>query len=270
MIGEINLSNSTEHFTKEFLVQEHIQKQKTIRQIARENHCSHTTVRKHFKKHGLISHTSLHGNRYGETLVYDRDYFQSIDSPEKAYWFGFLYADGSMSITDKQKSLRFLLSISDKEAVEAFSKSIGGVPVRQYKEGVYVSLSSKKICDDVISKNMTFPKCNRTGIPDIPDEFFYSFLLGLFDGDGTFCVSNSVPTFSLLGHEELLLWIKDKLLNDGFVFRSYNIAQIKGIHRLSFSSKQNMPLIYEKLYSSSFEHFCLIRKQQKFKEYLSY
>lgn len=264
------MSNSTQHFTKEFLVQEHIEKQKTIRQIARENDCSHTTVRKHFKKHGLVSMTSLYDNRYGETLTYNRDYFHSIDSSEKAYWFGFLYADGSMSITDKQKALRLTLSTSDREAIEALSKSIGSVPIREYKESVYLSLSSKKICEDVISKNMTFPKCNRTGTPEIPDQFFYSFLLGLFDGDGTFCVSKSVPTFSLLGHEELLVWIKDKLLDDGFVFRSHNINKMKGIYKLAFSSKQNMPLIYEKLYSSSHEHFCLNRKRKKFEEYLSY
>ena len=38
---------------------------------------------------------------------YDIDYFNLIDNAEKAYWLGFLYADGSVTEIKKKKFSKF-------------------------------------------------------------------------------------------------------------------------------------------------------------------
>ena len=43
------------------------------------------------------------------------DYFSNIDSPEKAYWIGFLYTDGSVDHYRKTGRIRLQLQEQDKE-----------------------------------------------------------------------------------------------------------------------------------------------------------
>ena len=54
------------------------------------------------------AHILSAGNRVKAGLrprkwYWDFDYFEYVDTPEKAYWLGFIYADGSLQVTDARR-----------------------------------------------------------------------------------------------------------------------------------------------------------------------
>lgn len=48
------------------------------------------------------------------------DFFDIIDSEEKAYFLGFIVADGNVSIYNNQYSLKIHVSMIDKEVIDKF------------------------------------------------------------------------------------------------------------------------------------------------------
>jgi DNA-binding transcriptional regulator WhiA len=61
--------------------------------------------------------------------VQNREFFDIIDTQEKAYWLGFFYADGSLWKNGKQLSI--LLSQNDIEHLQKFA-AIFELPVKVY------------------------------------------------------------------------------------------------------------------------------------------
>lgn len=126
-------------------------------------------------------------------------YFDVIDNSEKAYWVGFILADGSISRPNA-------ISIMQKERyiLEEFSRAIGckteiikekenkacfydknGISRETNGKIFYLYIRSNKMFNAL--ENMGI--CQRksfveVGIPRGIEKFEGSFLRGLFDGDG--------------------------------------------------------------------------------------
>ena len=60
------------------------------------------------------------------TRKHNTKYFEMIDTEEKAYWLGFLYADGSLYKCKPNEGYRFELSLQtiDLKHIEKFAKAI--------------------------------------------------------------------------------------------------------------------------------------------------
>lgn len=134
---------------------------------------------------------------------YNENYFESIDSEDKAYWLGFIWADGS--ITHKPDEHRYELSIelqaSDASHLRKFNKSLNGnlpVSIRErvssfekYPDKIYntslIRIHSKKMVEDLIKLNCIEDKSHNIDMPNIEDKYMWHFIRGFFDGDG--CVS---------------------------------------------------------------------------------
>ena len=151
---------------------------------------------------------------------YDDSFFEKIDTEEKAYWLGFLYADGAVqkkevvgsSVNAKRKmsyKVELQLAQIDKEHLEKFCKIIGSTMTKKENklgEKKFVSyrttISSKKIVEDLIRLGCVPKKSLILKFPteeQVPKKFIWDFLRGYFDGDGCFC-----GAFILLGTEEFL------------------------------------------------------------------
>ncbi len=132
---------------------------------------------------------------------YNKDYFKVIDTEEKAYWLGFLYADGCINELHKNgktcsMNLELTLAKVDKEHLEKFAKAIEtNVPIKQrisrYKGKEYVSnriiINSTKMCKDLCDLKCIPNKTYGIRFPDtniVPKCFMKDFLRGFFDGDG--------------------------------------------------------------------------------------
>lgn len=123
---------------------------------------------------------------------FDLDYFESIDTPEKAYWLGFIYADGSLA---PNNTLRIGLHKEAKKHLTKFAKAVGytGKIRGPDKDGRYdLDLTSKKFAEDLRDKGVVE---NKTFIVRYPDflsrELNRHFIRGVFDGDGTITTHKS-------------------------------------------------------------------------------
>lgn len=169
---------------------------------------------------------------------YNKDYFQQINTNEKAYWLGFLYADGCISRTyknDKLKNMSLELSLcgNDKRHLEKFNQALeSNVPIRKkiskYKDKEYEAyrlvINCTKMCYDLIDKKCTPNKTYDVRLPSydiVPKEYMKDFLRGFFDGDGCICVTtmNNKPHIetSITGMEAMLNDIASFLITEKII-----------------------------------------------------
>jgi len=117
----------------------------------------------------------------------NHNYFDEIDTPEKAYWLGFLYADGHVSDTG---ALHLQLQGRDIEVLENLKKAVnynGNIKLRKIKNKDYYGLRiwSVQMCASLRRLGINRQKTKSPQIPIIKTIFYKDFIRGLIDGDGT-------------------------------------------------------------------------------------
>lgn len=128
---------------------------------------------------------------------FNENFFENIDSEEKAYWLGFIFADGSLD--EKRHKLKISISIKDKEILEKFKKSISSNhKINNYKISsgysnnsivCEISICSQKLCNDLYNSNI-IPNKTFSGIPPIlSNNLEPHFWRGMLDGDGWVSIS---------------------------------------------------------------------------------
>src|SRR5690606_24292057 len=85
--------------------------------ISKKFNVSSPTIQKLLRKEGIIRRVGESNLKYAQ----DNDFFKNIDTEEKAYWLGFLYADGYIT---QNNQLRINLSIEDENHLLKFYNSI--------------------------------------------------------------------------------------------------------------------------------------------------
>ena len=154
----------------------------------------------------------------------DENYFEEINTPEKAYWFGFIAADGNLH----QQKLQICLATKDESHLHLFCKRINynGSLIND-KRGKRLIIARKKIHDDLISHGMEINKTlkiNEHLFDKIPEKYIPAAMLGYFDGDGSFPISTprirnhkkvSYLEFSIVGNEGFLSFFKKRLEMEG-------------------------------------------------------
>jgi len=138
-----------------------------------------------------------------------RDYFKVIDTKEKAYWLGFLFADAWISRNLKKSGYYYRmgigLSTTDKNIIVRFCSAVGLNSNKINDRYVGSDFSSKKyqisiirwgdqdFAEDLMSLGMEYEydeqKGRRVKTPNLPNlekrDLMLAFLLGFYDGDGT-------------------------------------------------------------------------------------
>lgn len=140
------------------------------------------------------------------------DYFERIDNEHKAYWLGFIMADGNVRIENNKKYvLEIGLKDDDNEHLNKFLKDINSTDTVTYKmNGIYkscrVMIRSKKLVTDLISLGCTERKSLTLKFPTIDEKLLRHFIRGYFDGDGSVYFNNNSKkiAFNLLGTDDFL------------------------------------------------------------------
>lgn len=136
---------------------------------------------------------------YARKYDLDEHYFDVIDTEEKAYFLGYLYADGCNHSDITRISIQ--LSIIDKEILQKFSHFVYKDEILSYnkvinkegKEFEYVRLlmHSTHMTQQLSKLGMTPRKSFSLTFPNWLDvNLYHHFLRGLIDGDGWIFLSS--------------------------------------------------------------------------------
>lgn len=201
---------------------------------------------------------------------FNKDYFETIDNLEKAYWLGFLYADGNVFIRryneGKSKGGRIEISLKAEDDYHLYnlcSDIEGNMPIT-YRDvklngNIYYScrffINSIKMSNDLISHGCVPNKSLILEFPKtVPNELLSHFIRGYIDGDGCvfFKVYEKTDTFSvsLLGTYNFLMGIKDILkIND---IKSSEVRPRKSkAFELIITGRDNLVNLYNYLYKDA-------------------
>lgn len=158
------------------------------------------------------------------------DFFDKIDTEEKAYVLGFFYADGCNS--SNEKTITIDLNIKDKDILIKFADLIylDGKPeshVHVYdrrNEGKGISgvlnVHSKYISKRISELGAPQRKTFKIEFPEWLDKkLIRHFIRGYFDGDGGTTVSGSMYSCNITGNYQFSTKIKQIIINEtGMVF----------------------------------------------------
>ena len=150
---------------------------------------------------------------------YQQDIFEIIDTAEKAYWLGFLAADGCNYQREHNASIILNVHQKDMEHLNKFKQFCNtNAEIKSYigYEGFSnqtpmckIVLNSKKISNDLIDKGIVPNKSLILQPPNISEQFYKPFILGYFDGDGSISKTSQYNNYSISiqGTKEILTWI---------------------------------------------------------------
>lgn len=196
-------------------------------------HYKHTTYAELAKHFGLTERQVRgHINNMGLTKMNKKDdsYFDVIDTEEKSYWLGFLFADGWVYENHKNRSYTVGIEIQSKhiEILKMFSAAVG-LPldikrrIRDVEFNGYsyqtdtccVRIYSRHMVESLIRHGIVQDKTHSLIYPHV-NNFHNDFIRGFMDGDGCICEDkNGRFTLSFTNPNYLFLeYINDVFLRE--------------------------------------------------------
>lgn len=134
-------------------------------------------------------------------------YFDVIDTEEKAYWLGFLTADGWINRRDDINAgvVGVELQYGDINHLRKFNKSLNGnykitdrwrkcelSPYDKQNHFCMLRIFSITMYNSLVRIGFTNNKSFDCCIPQLKDNLYRHFIRGYFDGNGTICLSKNV------------------------------------------------------------------------------
>lgn len=173
---------------------------------------------------------------------WNRDVFQTIDTPEKAYWLGFIMADGCIHIQNKEKMIghfsidiggadvKHLYKFADfieaqEDIVQHTTHSITG------NDLVHVQLCCAATLQDLYNLGL---RPNKSGKETwIKTPYPADFIRGCYDGDGY--IKKDLHSIGLVGSSQLLSKIQDVFLKE-LNIQPKTIGKHGTIYRIEYTS----------------------------------
>lgn len=247
----------------------------SARQVGDRFGVSHNIIRKLLAQKDL-----LHPNPVVKKYSINENFFSCIDTEPKAYWLGFIYADGYIT---RKNVFGVGLSVLDKKHLDQLVKDMdGNYPVKVYPnpggscERAVLSVRShiltadlrKQGCFERKSKELVFPTSNQ-----VPEEFISHFMRGYFDGDGSIFFSDQkyktkkgikisvCPHFSVISTFQFLTEFLKRLpiKTNSKVYKDYRGRQA---HSIAIGGRKSVNAIGIFLYKSA--RTFLDRKKERF------
>ncbi len=176
------------------------------------------------------------------SLKVDEEFFSTVDTPCKAYWLGYLAADGCL------RPGKVTLSSKDEEVVARFAADISSEH-KVARHHIYdhrtqrtytrydIQVSNTKFVNNLVASGLPMNKTDCFSMPDMPPILLPYFLAGLFDGDGSIGrAPNGRLWANLISTKEVLDYIQELIrIKAGF-------PSVK-IHRVT-RNKENVWKLY--------------------------
>lgn len=230
----------------------------SIRDISKQTGFNRATLSRMFERLGV---KTTHGNHYRK-YFFDFDYFEKIDTADKAYWLGFLYADGCVLPVNRYGEQTFKLQLGEKDidALEKFKDDLHSTyPIRKdsshvranpkHQALVLLEQRSQKTVDDLKKLGCVESKSLILDFPteeQVPKEYIYDFIRGYFDGDGSISFDKKRQIFyiSFTGTENFIKTLstffvggsvlRDKRKKNSWYFNLGGNLQVLQAYRLMY------------------------------------
>lgn len=187
----------------------------SIREIAKKYGCTTTPIVSLFKNKNLDFRESSSYRKYS----INEHYFDSIDTEEKAYILGFLYADGANCSTNNHYIISLTVHPKDIDILEKVRHELQmESPIfdhtdtksgRQYKK---IQICNKYMISMLEKFGVVSKKSLIIQYPEwIRDDLARHFLRGLFDGDGS--ITTKLSYINYCGSKYLMTHIKELFKN---------------------------------------------------------
>lgn len=238
----------------------------TIRKIAKQLRTRTKNVSESLKKSGLRVSAK---NCYRTNYKLNHSYFNEVNSDEKAYFLGFLYADGFVSKVSNVISL----IINDLCILEKFREAIEcDKPFylnASHKKAITFSISSQEMKNDLIKLGCVYKKSLILEFPEenqVPKDFIWAFIRGYFDGDGSIYKNNNHGQICIKFIssdkfcEKLKVFLESEGIKCGKLMKDAKHKEQTKYFRIT--GKENIDILRRKMYTVN--GLALQRKKERF------
>lgn len=237
----------------------------SISKISKELNICRNRFSQYLKKQGIEVIQMRNKINFNNSL------FETIDTEEKAYWLGFLYADGyirgdgrkgielSLSHVDKKHILKFRDFLESKHKISFRESKLGKSYRLSIEDSILHESLMRQGCIPKKSLILTFPTEKQ-----VPKCLLKHFIRGYFDGDGGICFTQKTTSINILGTNEFLSELKNnvEVLKDKNLYPLKYNNNYKNTFRIQFEGKKDIYDFLTYLYKDS--NIYLDRKYEKY------
>lgn len=229
------------------------------------------------KTYAILKENNVNMRTTKETsrkYVVDNSYFSCIDSENKAYWLGFLYADGAVMIHKSgQHVLKLDLHQKDHNHLVKFAEDLRcSTPLKQFNQKTTygsTSVSRLLITSDQLVEDLITLGCvtNKTFVlqpPKIDELFYRHFIRGYVDGDGSISKHNGCADryrLKISGVEPILSWINSQFPRAGSIYPMKTVYSLE-THADNIVWLYNDANIYLERKYERYRHILELRKSR--------
>lgn len=202
------------------MILKYLQNGDTVKIIAKKLNVSRETIY-HRLKMINIQNT--------QQFKFNHNFFECIDTEEKAYWLGFITADGCVSMTANPK-VDIGLAIIDITHLYKWHKILRSTKkINVYMNRAISSHPSKKMCYDLIKVGCTPQKSLTLKFPKLKNDLVRHYIRGYMDGDGCISFGNKNQAIwqiklNFLGTQEFLFSLQNKIGTNVKIRKKKNIS----------------------------------------------
>jgi hypothetical protein len=197
-------------------IEEMYRLRRSMSRIQKETGCSKKTITEYLKEKKMWT-----GHKY-MPMYFNEFFFDDINTEEKAYWLGFIYADGylaqprtigiELKSIDQNHLIKFKKSLEAEHDVKIYIKnSTFGV-----QENCRIAVSSKHMFNILLGYFGSHRKTFEGHFPVIQNQKLMPHLIrGFFDGDGSLSWTKKdnehiiSPQISFIGTKKSMLLIEE-------------------------------------------------------------
>lgn len=245
----------------------------SLRQLELKYNVTRATISKYLEEKQIKLSKGNHYRKY----FHKEDFFENIDNEKKAYWLGFMFADGYIINKENkygQDAFGITLAEDSLDVLEKFKKDICATnPINwdNSKKGqrqCKINLTSQKTVNDLINKGCTKQKSLTLQPPkSIPEDLIIHFIRGFFDGDGSIIKyektdKNTIFQINITSTYEIVRWIQD-YFGMGQIFPE---KRREKTWYYSLGGNRQLLIFYNQLYNNA--TVWMDRKYNRFQEFL--
>jgi intein/homing endonuclease len=244
--------------------------------IARKLRRSETFVKYNLKKLGIQLKKVKEGSYRKYTL--NQHYFDIIDTQDKAYWLGFLYADGCNY--EDRNELKLCLNINDSLHIHKFLTAIeSNQPLVINAGNIRDNTIQVTICNGHFSRALAKQGCTKVKsftirFPILREDLISHFMRGYFDGDGCITGSHLHASFNITTNLMFAMEYQEQLVKYCNLTKTKLYVKNKDkskeqyarANAMRYSGNHNLKRIYSFIYNNA--SIFLPRKKLKFEQIL--